>query len=74
VRWSSDPAIGWVELWLNGMKVVQRTHVATLWRGFGAYPKLANYHSSGAISWPNVVYDAGFRRGASRSAVHSCLN
>jgi hypothetical protein len=73
VRWSSDPHVGWVELWLNGARVVPHTHVATLWRGQSAYPKLANYRSSGAANWANVVYDAGFRYGASRRAVHTCL-
>jgi hypothetical protein len=29
VRWSSDPAAGYVELWLNGRRVVERTTLAT---------------------------------------------
>jgi hypothetical protein len=73
VGWSSDPRAGWVEVWLNGVRVVRRTHVATLWRGLSAYPKLANYRFAGVANWTNVVYDAGFRRAASRPVVHSCL-
>jgi hypothetical protein len=73
VRWSSDRRVGWVEVWVNGVRVVRRTHAATLWRGLSAYPKLANYRSSGVANWTNVVYDAGFRHGPSRPAVHTCL-
>jgi len=73
VGWSNDPHVGWVEAWLNGVRVVPRMHVATLWKGQSAYPKLANYRATGTANWTNVVYDAGFRYGASRAAVHNCL-
>jgi hypothetical protein len=72
VRWSSDPRLGSVEVWVNGRRAVRRTHVATLWRGQLAYPKLANYRPAGP-AWTNVIYDAGFRSGPTRGAVQGCV-
>ena len=73
VRWSSDARVGWIEVWLDGRRVVERTSAATLWRGQGVYPKLANYRAPGVANWANVVYHAGFRRGATRAAVMRCV-
>jgi hypothetical protein len=73
IRWSSDARIGSIEAWVNGARVVAPHHVATLWRGQEAYPKLANYRAPNAATWPNVVYHAGFRRAATRRAVMRCV-
>jgi hypothetical protein len=73
VHWSSDPRVGWVEVWLNGRRIVARTHVATLWAGQSAYAKLANYRPQHVARWTNVLWHAGFRHAATRAAVTRCM-
>lgn len=63
VRWSADPDVGFVEVWLNGLPVVPKTHTATLYSGMGVYLKQGFYR--GRYPRPTVVYHDGTRRGSS---------
>lgn len=58
VRWSSDPARGFVELWHDGRRVVERTSLATLIPGYDAYIKQGLYRS-GEITERAVVFHDG---------------
>jgi hypothetical protein len=66
VRWSSDPSIGFVEMYVNGSAVVRRTSLATLYAGQLVYLKQGFYR--GACSCTSVVYDDGVRRADSYAA------
>jgi len=59
VKWSSDPSVGFVELYHNGQQVVPRTPMATMYRGDGVYVKQGLYRNS-TISQPGVVFHDGF--------------
>jgi hypothetical protein len=61
VRWSSDPSVGLVELWLDGRIAVRRT-VATLFPGQGVYLKQGLYRST-RIRADQVVFHRGMRVG-----------
>lgn len=67
VRWSSDPAVGFVELWLNGQRVVPLTALATLYVGQGSYLKQGFYRSDSSLT--SVIYHRGAKRGDSYNAV-----
>lgn len=59
VKWSSDPNVGFVELYHNGQQVVPRTPMATMFAGDGVYLKQGLYRNS-TIASPGVVYHDGF--------------
>jgi polysaccharide lyase-like protein/Big-like domain-containing protein len=67
VKWSSNASVGFVELWLNGSKVVPLTITPTLYYGQGVYLKMGYYRS--AFDQTTVVYHDGMRRGSSYSEV-----
>jgi hypothetical protein len=67
VKWSSDPARGFWELWVDGVRVTARIHMATLYRGQGAYLKQGFYRAASPLT--TTVYDAGMRAGRSYEAV-----
>lgn len=65
VRWSADAREGWVELWHNGRKVLERTHRSTQYRLADGSPipnafKHGLYRSP-AIPFTQVVYHRDLR-------------
>jgi Polysaccharide lyase/Bacterial Ig domain len=67
IKWSSDPTIGFVEVWVNGSRVVPKTITPTLYYGQGVYLKLGYYRA--AYSETTVVYHDGMRRGSTYEEV-----
>ncbi len=59
VRWSSDPNVGFVELWHNGQLVLPKSKHATMYAGDGIYLKLGLYRSD-TVQPVGVVYHDGF--------------
>lgn len=67
VKWSSSSSVGFVEIWLDGSKVVPLTNVATLYNGQTVYLKQGLYRN--AQSNTAVLYFDGLRRGTSYASV-----
>jgi hypothetical protein len=67
VKWSSNPSVGFFEIFENGKRVVSQTSCTTLYSGQGVYLKQGYYR----VAQPNtaVIYDDGMRRGGSYSDV-----
>jgi hypothetical protein len=63
VTWSSNPQVGFVELFMDGRLAVPKTRMATLYDGQGVYLKLANYRA--ASSEASTILHAGVRRASS---------
>ena len=63
VKWSSDPNVGYVEVYMNGSLVVQQTATATIYPGQNVYLKQGFYRA--ACSCTTVLYQDGTRRGSS---------
>ncbi|HEX8704106.1 MAG TPA: polysaccharide lyase [Myxococcaceae bacterium] len=59
VKWSPDPAVGFIELWHNREKVVPRRGLATMYAGTKNYLKLGLYRNE-TIAPVGVVYHDGF--------------
>jgi MYXO-CTERM domain-containing protein len=59
VKWSSDPNVGFVELWHNGQRVLPQYKHATMYAGDGIYLKLGLYRSD-TVQPVGVVYHDGF--------------
>jgi MYXO-CTERM domain-containing protein len=59
VKWSSDPSVGFVELWHNGQLVLPRYKHATMYPGDGIYLKLGLYRSD-TVQPVGIVYHDGF--------------
>jgi hypothetical protein len=64
VKWSPDPAIGFVEVYLNGKLVLPRRHAATLYTGLGVYLK-QGFHRAATTSGSTIVYNDCTRRATS---------
>jgi hypothetical protein len=60
IKFSSDPAVGWVELWYGGQLVLPRTPTQTLFPGLANYFKVGLYRDA-AISGTGVVFHDGVR-------------
>lgn len=76
VKWSSDPTIGFVQVWIDGNNVLPKTYGATLYRDWDASSDYGVYLRQGElrIASPgnsSVVYIAGTRVGVSYAAVSS---
>lgn len=67
VMWSSDPDVGYVEMWVDGRLVVPFTHLPTLYSTSPAYWKQGLYE----FASPNAAtdYELGVRVGSSRASV-----
>ncbi len=67
VKWSSNPNVGFVEVWVNGSRVVPLTYTATLYNGQTVYLKQGYYRAA----QPNtaVIYEDGMRQGTSYNDV-----
>jgi hypothetical protein len=59
VKWSSDPSVGFIELWHNGERVLPQRNLATRYAGMGIYLKLGLYRDA-SVSPVGVVYHDGF--------------
>jgi hypothetical protein len=57
VKWSADPRVGFVEVWLNGRRVLPRTRAATLYEGDGIYLKQG--YDGGGADGTTTVYNDG---------------
>jgi hypothetical protein len=67
VRWSSNPHLGFVALWVDGRQVVPQTALATLYVGERSYLKQGFYRAPSPLT--SIVYHAGMRRGSSYASV-----
>ena len=67
IKWSSDPSVGFVEVWLNGSRVVPKTITPTLYVGQGVYLKMGYYRA--AYDQTTVIYHDGMRRGSTYEEV-----
>jgi hypothetical protein len=68
VKWSSVPSIGYVELYVNGVKVVPKTMIATQFGNQRNYMKLGLYRNSTIVP-DGIVYHDGFTMASSLSDV-----
>jgi hypothetical protein len=84
-RWSSDPAIGFIELWADGQQVLQRYTAANMYPGYRSYWQIGLYRNGhigdpslrytdgtpvyGSDGTPNALYYDGFVIGATQQAV-----
>lgn len=59
VKWSPSPAVGLVEVWVNGKRVVPPTHAATLYTGQGVYLKQGL--DRGSAKGTAIVFNDGTR-------------
>jgi hypothetical protein len=57
VKWSPDPSVGVVEMWINGRHVLPPTHAATLYTGQGVYLKQGL--DRGGADGTAVIYNDG---------------
>jgi hypothetical protein len=62
VKWSPDPAVGFIELWHNGQQVLSKRSLATMYAGQGIYLKLGLYRND-TVQPVGVVYHDGFTQG-----------
>jgi len=67
VKWSADPANGFIEAWLNGQRVVPLTAGATMAPGSDVYLKQGWYRTDSPQT--SVVFHDSMRRGSSYRAV-----
>ncbi|HYI03018.1 MAG TPA: polysaccharide lyase [Hyalangium sp.] len=59
VKWSSDPSVGFVELWHNRERAVPKRNLATMYAGTKNYLKLGLYRND-TVTPVGVVYHDGF--------------
>jgi hypothetical protein len=64
VKWSSNPGVGFVELYRNGQLVLPKRSAATLYAGQTNYLKVGLYRNS-TIAPVGVVYHDGWIQGRS---------
>jgi MYXO-CTERM domain-containing protein len=68
VRWSSDPGMGFAELWVDGQAALQRTALATAFPGMRNYLKVG-YYRDASIPGTGTVYVDGMVSGPTRADV-----
>jgi hypothetical protein len=67
VMWSPNPAIGFVQVFMDGQQVVPITHLATMYPNDGVFVKQGIYRApSDRVS---TLYEDAIRRGATKAAV-----
>jgi hypothetical protein len=69
VKWSSSATDGFVEVWVNGTRVVAKTVMATLYAGQTCYLKQGIYRAP--YDKPSVIYIDGTVRGQSYDDVET---
>ena len=67
-RSASNPYQGWVELWKDGVQVLNRTPWKTLYLGRTSYLKAGLYRST-SISTTDTVYQDGWKMGTTYASV-----
>jgi hypothetical protein len=67
IKWSDKPSTGFIELWVDGGKVLPKTRTATLYTGQAAYLKQGFYRVASPLA--STVYHVGPRVGNSFRAV-----
>jgi hypothetical protein len=67
IKWSSKPSFGFIEAWIDDVKVLPKTQTATLYRGQGAYLKQGFYRAVSLLT--TTVYHVGTRVGGSYRVV-----
>jgi hypothetical protein len=72
VKWSSNPNVGFVELWYDGRLVVPKRHVATLFPGQTNYLKQGLYRDASTRP-TQVVYHDGFTIGTTLDDVRQFI-
>jgi hypothetical protein len=60
VKFSDDSSVGFVELWVDGEQVIQKTHHQTLDTGDYVYLKQGLYRDK-TIDWDATIYHDGFK-------------
>jgi hypothetical protein len=60
VKWSSDPRVGWIELAIDGRRVIPRTLTATLYRDQDVYLKQGLYRAP--FAGVSRLYEGGMTR------------
>ncbi len=68
VKWSPARATGFIEAWINGLRVIPRTYMATLYRHQGVYVKQGLYRGLGLLRTTRVYQDA-MKRGPTFESV-----
>lgn len=58
VKWSSDPKVGFVELWYDGAKALAKTHGRTLFAGQENYLKMGLYRNA-SIAPVGILFHDG---------------
>lgn len=67
VKWSSDPSVGFYEVWIDGRLALPKTYVANLYTGQGVYLKQGFYRDAAPVS--TTLFEDGMVRGDSYDAV-----
>jgi polysaccharide lyase-like protein len=67
IKWSSKPSVGFIETWIDGVKVLSKTRTATLYSGHGAYLKQGFYRAVSPLT--TTVYHVGTRAAGSYRAI-----
>lgn len=70
VKWSSDPKVGFVELYHDGKLAISKKYVATQFSGQRNYLKMGLYRDA-SISPEGIVYHDGFTQATSMADVMS---
>ena len=65
VKFSSNPSVGFFEVWVDGKIVIPKTYMATLYPGLGCYFKQGQYGNQATT----YNYWHGVKRGKSRASV-----
>ena len=68
VKWSPDAKVGFVEMWFNGAKVLERRSLNTMYPGKDNYLKQGLYRSSN-VSGSSVLWHDAMRVGTSYESV-----
>lgn len=71
VKWSPDPKVGFVEVWVNGKHVLPLTHAATLYSGDTVYLKQG--YDGGGAPGQTTVYNDGTVIAGSRGAAFAAF-
>lgn len=68
VKWSSNPSVGFIELYIDGQLAIPKTYIYTMYSGSKNYMKMGLYRSSG-ISQAGTLWHDGMTVGTTRQAV-----
>jgi Polysaccharide lyase len=72
IKWSTNPSVGFYELWMNGKQVLRKTFGQTMADSRGVYWKQGFYRA--AFPHTNTVFQDAAIRGPSLSAVTRAFN